>query len=618
MKLRTLLLTLTGLLISAALMAQVDPSQEVIVIPGGVDNGGSIETTINGDTLADGTRANPNRIYELEAGEFYLQHAAINVSNTEGTITIRGQEGGKKPIIVKQALNEVNIGTNQINSSLVVQNLYWQVMQQDNVLPWSHTNINGENHSLLVEDCLFEFCNGIIFNMNNVTAGAKATIRNSYFRDMQNGSGSQWWAGRVLQNKVPTDTLIFENNTMTGAGLTILPQECLIEYAVINHNTFINNRKYPCLNQYWKECYFTNNLFVNANWVGEDTVNVATGGQDPDALLHGIAGVDTITNKIAVAEKFKVPITDTTFNLTDDVDEISDYIFYAADNVCVASATLDNYYSGGMNTVIDGAPASYLDWGGQGTGPWHVLSVPGIWMNSRSEAMVADWDNLKSENNSIYEHTAEDLGFGTTILSQQGADILAQWNQNKWAVPDVESPTEGWAENVHFGDYDPTTIPGVETEDGDGITELTDLVEDFSYTMTLTSVSDGTPIGAHTWFDVAWDSEAMTQHVKNAYNGIYIGVEEQRELITSEFALRNYPNPFRNVTTISFNLPGDSHVNLSVYDISGRLVETLMDEHRIGGDHTVRFSPDFASSSTYFYRLTSDFGTETRKMMRLK
>ncbi len=613
MKLRHLLLLTVGVFISALLIAQED----VIVIDGGASNGGSIETTINGDTLADGTRANPNRIYELKAGEFYLQHSAINVNNPDGTITIRGQEGGRKPVIIKQPLNEVAIGTNQINSSYVVQNVHWQVMQTDNVLPWSHTNINGDNHTLLVEDCFYEFCNGIIWNMNNVQAGAEATIRNSYFRDMQNGSGSQWWAGRVLQNKVPTDLLIFENNTVTGGGLTILPQECLIEYAVINHNTFINNRKYVCLNQYWKEVYFTNNLFVNANWVGEDRENVATGGQDPDGLLHGLSGVDTIETSIWMNPKF---ITgDST--LTDEVDEISDYIYYAADNVVVASATLDNYYSGGMNDVIDGAPASYLDWGGMGTGPWTVVNVPGIWSNERTQAMLTDWDNLKEENNSIYEHTAEDLGFGTTILSQAGADILAQWNQNKWAVPDVESPTEGWAENVHFGDYDPTTVPGIETENAPagegGISKISDLLEDFTYTMTLTSKSDGTPIGAHTWWDVEWDSETMTQRVKDAYNGIYIGVEEVA-LTADELQLRNYPNPFSVSTNISFNLPKNSHVNLSVFDISGRLVKTLINENRTGGQYVVQFTPEFGASSTYFYKLTTDYNTVTRKMTFLR
>ncbi len=70
--------------------------------------------------------------------------------------------------------------------------------------------------------------------------------------------------------------------------------------------------------------------------------------------------------------------------------QIADYIWYAADNVCVASNTLNDYYTGTPNDGIEGAPASYLNWGGLGNGPWKVVNVPGIFMNSRAEALIAD------------------------------------------------------------------------------------------------------------------------------------------------------------------------------------------------------------------------------------
>ena len=609
MKTRTLLFVFANLLIATSLIAQ-DP----IVIPGGADNGGKLETIINADTTADGLRNNPNQVYELEAGQFYLQHAPIIVNNPDGTIIIRGQEGGRKPVMIRYPLEEVNVGTNQVNSSLTLQNIQIHNMQPDNyirAIPW---NISGDNHHLLVEDCMVEHCRMMFIDMNNVQAGAEIEIRNCYFRDFQDGSSSQWWSGRVVQCKVPVDTLIFENNTITGSGLTILGHGSLFEYAVINHNTFINNRKYPTLNQYWKEVYFTNNLFVNTNWVGEDHENVASGGQDPDALLHGLSGVDTITTDIWMNPKF---ITEDS-TLTDDIDEISDYIFYAADNVVVYSSTLDNYYSGGLSPDWDDAPSSYLTWGGV-DGPFKVVNVPAIWANERTVAMVADWDNLKDENNSIYEISVADLGMVTDPLPQDAANSLIQWNRNKWGVPDVESPNLDVAQ---FGDYDPTTIPGVEVEAAPagegGITKISDMIEDFSYTASLVSKSDGLRIGALHWNDEVYDGAASLAAVKNAYNGIYIGIDDPVVVFESEFDLKNYPNPFNSSTTIRFNLPQDSHVNLSVFDISGRLVETLVDENRAGGIHTVQFTPDNAASSTYFYKLTTDYNTATRKMMLLK
>jgi hypothetical protein len=103
--------------------------------------------------------------------------------------------------------------------------------------------------------------------------------------------------------------------------------------------------------------------------------------------------------------------------------------------------------------------------------------------------------------------------------------------------------------------------------------------------------------------------------VKAAYasNGI-----QNRAVASSQFELKNYPNPFGVSTTISFNLKDNSFVNLSVYDVSGRMVAQLINENRAAGENNVQFSPDYAASSTYFFKLTTDFGTETRKMMMLK
>ncbi|KPL11232.1 MAG: hypothetical protein AMS26_20415 [Bacteroides sp. SM23_62] len=611
MKLKTLLFVFAGLLITGSLIAQ-----DIIVIDGGLANAGELETTINGDTASDGSRLNPNRIYELKAGEYYIQNAPINVNNPDGTIIIRGQTGGTKPIWVKTSLEEVNVGSNQIASSLTMQNIHYQTMQMDNrALPWSAFNITVDSAHLLVEDCLVEFCNGIIWNMNNVSAGAELEIRNSYFRDFHDFT--QWWQARVAQCKVPVDKFIFENNTVTGGGLTVLGQECLFEYAVINHNTFINNHKYPFLNQYWKEVYFTNNLFVNANMVGEDMENVATGGQDPDGLMHGISGVDTITLNIWIQGKF---LNEDSTALTEEVDELSDIIYYAADNVVTYSPTLDFYYGGGYNdnTEFD-APESYLDWGGMGTGPWEVVNVPGIWSNSRTQDLIAAYSNIVDENNEIYTISLGDLGLGTDPLPQAAADTFVKWNRNQWGVPDITTIGDPGIALYAFGDYDPATVPGVEVEaappGAGGITKISDMIEDFSYSMTLTSKSDGLRIGALHWNDETYDGAASIAAVKAAYDA---ATDIEDVLMPAGFDLKNYPNPFNSSTTISFNLEKNSHVNLSVYDISGRRVELLINENRIAGEHHIQFSPDQVSSNIYFLRLTTEDNTVTKKMMMLK
>jgi len=85
----------------------------------------------------------------------------------------------------------------------------------------------------------------------------------------------------------------------------------------------------------------------------------------------------------------------------------------------------------------------------------------------------------------------------------------------------------------------------------------------------------------------------------------------------------NYPNPFNPATRISFTLPASSHVNLSVYDVSGRLVRTLVDHTMNEGMHDITWNGrgangTQAASGIYFYRLRTDREILTRKMILLR
>ncbi len=545
-----------GLLLAGSLIAQ----QNVTVIEGGADKGGLLEATINGDTTENGERINPNQIYELEANAVYYQHGPILVNNPGGVITIRGEKGGAKPVVIKKPLDETPIGQNVFNSSLTLLNVQYENMQTDSVVPLDAFVIEGDNHRLDVEDCLIENCFLSVFNMK-VTTGAKIILQGNYFRDMNDFS--QWWGARAVECKYAIDSLVIDNNTFTGAGLLFLCQESVIDVAIINHNTIINNHKYPFLNQYWRECYFTNNLFVNANMVGEDYENVATGGQDPDALLQGIFGVDSIRSYLNIQPKFL--INDNT--LTADIDNPDDYIIYVADNVVTYSAdVLDAYYNGIVDGVFGDAPTSYLTWGGFGNGPWKVVNVPAIWQNVRTEALVADYPNIREENNSIYTMSMADLGIATDPLPQAAANLFIQWNRANWAVPDVTAPADYTA--YYFGDHDPGTIPGVETENSaTGITKICDLIEDFSYTADLTSHCDCWPIGSLVWTNTDYDPAASLQAIKHP--GM-CGPSPVKPLGANE-NLNVYPNPVKSFLYVK----DAKNADLTVRNMDGRIVKEI-------------------------------------------
>lgn len=86
---------------------------------------------------------------------------------------------------------------------------------------------------------------------------------------------------------------------------------------------------------------------------------------------------------------------------------------------------------------------------------------------------------------------------------------------------------------------------------------------------------------------------------------------------------QNHPNPFNPVTNIKFSVAREGHVDLSVYDLSGRLVRTLVSENRSAGDHEVIWDGKneqggAVPSGMYFYRYISGGETTARKMTLVK
>ena len=80
----------------------------------------------------------------------------------------------------------------------------------------------------------------------------------------------------------------------------------------------------------------------------------------------------------------------------------------------------------------------------------------------------------------------------------------------------------------------------------------------------------------------------------------------------------NYPNPFNPETVIRFEVPERRHTRLDVFDVLGRVVETLVDETLSPGTYRAVFKADDLPSGVYFYRLKAGAFTETRSMVLLR
>lgn len=81
---------------------------------------------------------------------------------------------------------------------------------------------------------------------------------------------------------------------------------------------------------------------------------------------------------------------------------------------------------------------------------------------------------------------------------------------------------------------------------------------------------------------------------------------------------QNYPNPFNPSTKISFSLPESEHVVLTVFDILGKKVRTVLNESLHAGFHEIEFNTGQLPGSVYFYRLQAGESIQTRKFILLK
>jgi hypothetical protein len=82
--------------------------------------------------------------------------------------------------------------------------------------------------------------------------------------------------------------------------------------------------------------------------------------------------------------------------------------------------------------------------------------------------------------------------------------------------------------------------------------------------------------------------------------------------------LQNYLNPFNPTTNISFDVPHRSKVNITVYDLLGKEVATLVNEVKPAGQHIVQFDGSNLSSGVYIARMDIGNKVFTRKMMLVK
>ena len=117
---------------------------------------------------------------------------------------------------------------------------------------------------------------------------------------------------------------------------------------------------------------------------------------------------------------------------------------------------------------------------------------------------------------------------------------------------------------------------------------------------------------------------AFFNSMDNCIEACFLASNDEINQLPHAFNLyNNYPNPFNPVTTLRYDLPEDALVNITIYDIMGRIVRTLINSQQNAGFKSIQWnatndagSP--LSAGLYLYKIQADNFVETRKMVLLK
>jgi hypothetical protein len=125
--------------------------------------------------------------------------------------------------------------------------------------------------------------------------------------------------------------------------------------------------------------------------------------------------------------------------------------------------------------------------------------------------------------------------------------------------------------------------------------------------ITVTDIFPGADDGRLIGWGIQFNNQAIT------------AVNEEITGIPKKFALhQNYPNPFNPTTTIKYDLAKESFVKITVYDILGKQVQTLVNEQKKAGSYALEINASGLASGVYFYKIEAGTFVATKKMMLIK
>ncbi len=122
--------------------------------------------------------------------------------------------------------------------------------------------------------------------------------------------------------------------------------------------------------------------------------------------------------------------------------------------------------------------------------------------------------------------------------------------------------------------------------------------------------------------DLFWPGKLYAQNIQ-LDGELGFSASSDNDLLTLKHSLKMYPNPFNPSTTIKYTIPTEEKVKISIFNIKGQLINTLIDETKIAGEHSITWngkneSNQSVSSGIYFYKMQTKNISEIKKCLLLK
>lgn len=551
-------------------------------------NGPTLDQVILADTTASGERA--HNVYQLVSLDTtYLFDGTITLNSS---VTIEGVPDpttGRLPCIQPDVLGDGSIPGllftfSGDGTSYTVKNLYLLGIAINNAVNYGGgqaIQVSSDNMRLVVDNCVFEqwsqFAIGYSGNWD------KFFITNSKFRNMTT-QPNQWYVGELLRNEnyigaFKTDSIVIKNNTMLCvSGYATAATGGIVNYYEFSHNNIVYTFKNPFFLDRMVNAKFNDNLFYGVYAGGQNKTEYSGGW---DSFTAG-----TVASIITMG-----PLDSTT---------AADLLGHASTGAGDPAAELLRKVEV-MNNVYYWPPdleAFWTAW--NDTATVDTIYTP-VFMNEQSIDMFTDkakWPGfIESGNLNV------DPSFGASI-----PDVLNAGTGNangvgllNWftAVRSGTGTTETYGyQFTQVGNTEDWTPPWPLPETDD---------MQYSNAALMMAATDGLPVGDLNWF------------------GLVTAVEspEQAELPDDFFLLQNYPNPFNPTTNITYKIARVADVQLSIYNLLGQKVRTLINDRRNTGSYTVQWDGKdelgrAVATGVYLYKLEASGVVHTQKMLLMQ